>query len=255
MTNPSMVQTGRFSDRDLITSVINTFYILDYGFVSTVNDDGTVDVTHAKRLKTRYGDSLDPTKTKSVELLTLSGKGFSINWDIKQGDQVLLLGLKDYIPSVEDVTSATETTVYLHYTRETLKAFPLSVFNDEAKVTVSIEDGSIEMGAEGDLTADIQGDSSVTIEGDATDEVDGDYSKTTKGDSSEEVDGDIKIESKGKMTIKTSSGLTLNGNVKVTGGQFECGGTVSPTGSGALCGIPYCPFTGAPQCGSTSSGT
>ena len=56
---------------------------------------------------------------------------------------MLLLGLKDYIPKVKDVASASETTVYNHYTRECLKALPLCVFNDQAKVIIKVESGKL----------------------------------------------------------------------------------------------------------------
>jgi hypothetical protein len=80
-----------------------------------------------------------------VEVLTIAGSGFSINFDYKKGDKVLLLGLKNYVPKVDDVTSATETTAYLHYSRETLKALPLCVFNDDAKVKIEVEDGALKL--------------------------------------------------------------------------------------------------------------
>jgi hypothetical protein len=82
------------------------------------------------------------------EMLTVCGAGFSIKFDYKKGDKVLLLGLKDYIKKAQDVTSATETTSYFHYTRETLKAIPLCVFSDDAKVKVEVEDGTLKITTE-----------------------------------------------------------------------------------------------------------
>ena len=87
--------------------------------------------------------------TKRIEVLTLAGSGFSFKFDYKKGDKVLLLGLKNYIKNVKDVTQATETTSYQHYTRETLKAIPLCVFNGEAKVTMQIKDGNVTVDAKG----------------------------------------------------------------------------------------------------------
>ena len=77
-------------------------------------------------------------------------------------------------------------------------------------------------------------------------------------------DGSIEIESKDKISIKAgadveldagSNNVTFKGAVKVTGVSFEAGGTVAPSGTGCLCGLPYCAFTGAPQSGSKSMGT
>ena len=135
----------QYTERTLIESILASHYIVDYGFIKSVNPDKTIDVTHAKQLKTLDGQSLKATVTKNVEVLTLCGGGFSFTFDYKKGDKVLLLGLKDYVPKVKDVTSATETTAYLHYSRETIKAIPLCVFNGEAKATVVVNNGKIEL--------------------------------------------------------------------------------------------------------------
>ncbi|MBR5775011.1 MAG: hypothetical protein IKY42_01955 [Bacteroidaceae bacterium] len=135
----------KYTERTLIESVLSSFYILDYGLIKTVNPDKTIDVVHAKKLKMLDGTELKQTVTRNVEVLTLAGAGFSITFDYKKGDKVLLLGFKNYIPKVEKVTSATETTDYQHYTRECLKAIPMCVFKDDAKATVVIKDGKIEL--------------------------------------------------------------------------------------------------------------
>lgn len=139
----SVFLSEKYTDRDLIESVLQSFYIVDYGYIKTVNQDKTIDVIHAKKLKTYSGETLQQTESKKIEVLTLSGSGFSIQFDYKKGDKVLLLGLKDFIPKAADVNSATETTNYLHYTRETMKALPLCVFNDKAKVVIKIESGKL----------------------------------------------------------------------------------------------------------------
>ena len=144
----------KLTERSLIESIVSSFYILDYGLIKAVNPDKTIDVIHAKQLKTYAGQSLKATVTTNIEVLTLSGAGFSINFDYKKGDKVLLLGLKNYIKKVEDVTRATETTAYMHYSRETLKAIPMCVFNDEAKVTIAIEDGNMAVNTKDVLTLD-----------------------------------------------------------------------------------------------------
>ena len=137
------------TERTLIESILSSFFILDYGYIKTVNADETIDVVHAKKLKLINGKELNQTVTKSIEVLTLAGSGFSFKFDYKKGDKVLLLGLKNYIKNVKDVTQATETTSYQHYTRETLKAIPMCVFNGDAKVTMKIKDGNVTVDAKG----------------------------------------------------------------------------------------------------------
>lgn len=146
MSGNSVFLNEKLTERSLVESILASHYILDYGFIKKVNDDKTVDVTHAKQLKTYDGQTLKATVTTGVEVLTIAGGGFSIKFDYKKGDKVLLLGLKDFIPKVEEVTSATETTAYIHYARETIKAIPLCVFSDKAKVQIKIEDGKLTIG-------------------------------------------------------------------------------------------------------------
>ncbi len=148
MESNSVFLSEKLTERNLIESILASHFIIDYGFIKKVNDNKTVDVTHAKQPKTLDGKTLPATVTTGVEVLTIAGGGFSINFDYKKGDKVLLLGLKDYVPKVEEVTSATETTTYLHYSRETLKAIPLCIFNDEAKVTVQVENGTMKVDAQ-----------------------------------------------------------------------------------------------------------
>lgn len=143
----NIFEAERFTDRNLIESILASFYIVDYGYIKTVNPDKTIDVVHAKILKTMSGESLRPTTTKGLEVLTLSCGGFALQVDYKAGDKVLLLGLKDYVPKVQSVAIATETTSYIHYTRETMKALPLCVFNNTAAVQVKATAGKLEVQA------------------------------------------------------------------------------------------------------------
>ena len=153
----SIFLAEKYTDRDLLESVLQSFYIVDYGYIKKVNTDKTIDVVHAKRLKTYSGQNLPQTETKEIEMLTLSGSGFAVQFDYKKGDKVLLLGLKDFRPKAAEVSTATETTNYLHYTRETIKALPLCVFNDDAKVVVKIENGDMAVDTQGKIK--LNGDS------------------------------------------------------------------------------------------------
>lgn len=69
-----------------------------------------------------------------------------------------------------------------------------------------------------------------------------------------QIKGNISITVDGNCDLNASQ-VTITANTKITGGNCEIGGTVSPTGQGAFCGIPFCAFTGAPQCGNISQGT
>lgn len=143
---PSIVNADQYDDRNLIESIINSYFIIDYGFISEVNVDNTVNVIHAKKLKARTGENLPETITKNIEVLTLCSKGFSFSIPYEKGDKVLLLGFKDFVKSTDSVTQATENLFFIHYDRETMKALPLCVFNSKAKIKIEAKDGNLTIG-------------------------------------------------------------------------------------------------------------
>lgn len=147
----STLQATSLSERDLITNILTNFFIVDYGYINKVNPDKTVNVTHAAKPVLIDGTELGETTTDDVEVLTISGAGFSINWDYKANDKVLLLGLKDYVPKVENVTKASVPGAFVHYDRATIKAIPLCIFSDDAKVKVDIEEGTLTLECEKDV--------------------------------------------------------------------------------------------------------
>lgn len=83
----------------------------------------------------------------------------------------------------------------------------------------------------------------------------------TDGKVSFTADKDLELNVSGNATIKCdkdasieAQNVTVKSSVKteIKGGQVKLAGTVAPTGSGALCGLPSCLFTGAPHVGDTS---
>lgn len=144
----TFIEETQYSDRDLIVRLLANFYIIDYGFVNKVNADGTVNVTHAKRPMTLEDVELPETRTNNLEVLCLSGAGFTLQWDIQAGDQVLLLGLKDYVREVAKVTKSSSQEAFIHYTRDNMKVFPLTVFNNQARVVVKAHGGTLSIDTE-----------------------------------------------------------------------------------------------------------
>lgn len=142
---PTVIEAAGLNDRNLIEAIVGNFFIIDYGFITKVNPDKTVNVTHAKRPKSVTGEDLREITTTNLEVLTIAGKGFSLNFDFQKGDKVLLLGLKNYIKKTGDINNATNTDTYLHYSRETMKVLPLCVFNNDAKVKVEIAEGTMKV--------------------------------------------------------------------------------------------------------------
>ena len=145
MKQTDLMRAQGITERDLIESIINSYFFIDYGTITKVNSDKTVNVQHAKIPVLENGKKLKALQSNNIELLTLSGENFSFNAGTKEGDKVLLLGLKDYIEKVSDVSGAGEQSAYVHYKRDSLKAFPLCTFNGEAKVTVTVEDDTLKL--------------------------------------------------------------------------------------------------------------
>lgn len=62
---------------------------------------------------------------------------------------------------------------------------------------------------------------------------------------------DINITADTNVNINVSGNATVKaGTLETTGGTWKTGnGVASATGDGPFCGIPFCAFSGAPQCG------
>ncbi len=157
------VQATGFSEKDLIINILNNFFIVDYGYINKVNGDKTINVTHSAKPVLLDGTELGETTTDNVEVLTVSGAGFSIQWDYKAGDKVLLLGLKDYVPKVAEVENAEVPKAFIHYDRTTIKAIPLCLFSDEAKVQVLVDNGKMTINTEDKLELDGNDNGGVVI--------------------------------------------------------------------------------------------
>lgn len=140
------------TERDVFVRLLGSFFIVDYGLVYSVNPDKTVNVAHAKWPQREDGIPLPETRTQNIEVLTFSGGGFSLGWDIRPGDQVLLLALKDYIPRCSEVTVSSKQVAPVHYDRANIKAFPFSVFRSLSDVNISAEEGKLKV----NTTADIE---------------------------------------------------------------------------------------------------
>ena len=107
----------------------------------------------------------------------------------------------------------------------------------------------------GDITLTTKGKQEKTVEGDAT--------QIYKGKWSVSVTGDASIESKGAVNIKATSSCKVEASSEVNIKAPQCvidsqilnfkgtksQGTVPPSGSGVLCGIPACICSGAPHVG------
>lgn len=112
-------------------SIISDAFFADYGIVTAVHDQKTVDVKHAVLSVTRPGivaeaRVLDALVTTGVEILWTSMGGLAITGTVKNGDPVLLIGLRDLLPSTQGLTAPAQPPEFWHYAQQTMKAIPMS---------------------------------------------------------------------------------------------------------------------------------
>ena len=122
--------------------------------------------------------------------------------------------------------------------------------DSDATITLEIDQ---EKEDEEKATLKIHGNT-ITISKDGINiETDKNIGFTVKGDTKIEVSGNTEVKASKDATIEAQN-VTVKSSAKteIKGGQVVLGGTVTPSGKGALCGIPSCLFTGAPHVGDTT---
>ena len=99
------------------------------------------------------------------------------------------------------------------------------------------------------------GDTKITIDGENVSiETSGKVSFIIGGTTITEEDGSVKIKTD-SCEIKGSDIKVDGGNVTITGGNLKTKGVSSTDLQGPFNAIKVCPFSGAPHCGSSVSGT
>lgn len=204
-----------------LSNIVNRKNIINVGIITKVIDENFVNV------KLYYTDTESvPVIISSVRLLHIGTAKCKINIQPAVGDNVLLFASKDFIEKLEYQHEPKEKEIAIEpYDNTTIQGILISPEGrDDAKVTIKIdEEGSITLETEKDISVNAKGNASVV------------------------ADGDVTVEAKNNATVKSQ-------NTKLTGGIVEIGGAVTPSGQGALCGIPYCVYSGAPQTGKQTQG-
>lgn len=200
---------------------INATNYINVGVITKVHSENYVDVT------LYYTDSSGKkVNIPAVRLLHVGTTKCKLLITPVVGDNVLLLCPKDFIEKLQyNRPPQKSKSSYLPYGNINMCGILIKAEEDtNVKTTIKInENGDISVETDGDVNLQCGGNAEVVAE------------------------GDVSVEAKQNATLKSQ-------NTKLTGGIVEVGGTVTPTGQGAFCGIPYCPYTGAPQTGNQSSG-
>jgi len=141
VSNLQMQETYR-TERDFVQGLVWSMFMADYGIITSVNSDDTVDVKHAIKLVLNTDEALSETVTPNIEVLWPASNAFSMRHTLAVGDRVLLIGLKFRIDSV-DIDNADYPKDLFHYSQETLKAIPLCLYNADAGTTIEEHEGDL----------------------------------------------------------------------------------------------------------------
>ena len=112
------------------------------------------------------------------------------------------------------------------------------------------KDGNLDINLRANSKINIVTDSEIIIGGNSDIKVTGNSTIGVDGDSSINVGGNTDITCP-NVTVSSSGKILLTG-----GGSLETGSgaSCSPTSTGGFCGIPVCPFSGAPHVGNSIGG-
>lgn len=206
----------------LLSNIVNSRNIINVGIITKVIDENFINV---RLYNTDIGSS--PTYISAVRLLHIGTSKLKIKVTPAIGDTVLLLANRDFVKVLENNHEQKPADVLVEpYSKSTMQAILISPEEDDNNKTL--------------ITVDEEGTVSIST--------DKDINVSAKGNITAKCDGDLNVEAKGNATVKSP-------NTKLTGGNVEIGGSVAPSGQGALCGMPFCAYSGAPQTGKISSGT
>lgn len=117
------------TEQRLIRAEIESKVFADYGIVQSYSS-GKVDIILASRKSIDGKELAEDIEVKGVELLFPASKGLSFEYEVAQGDQVLVIGLKKRIATVKDLASSSFNVNPSSYDINTLKAIPFGALRD-----------------------------------------------------------------------------------------------------------------------------
>lgn len=153
-----------------------------------------------------------------------------------------------------------DPTYHSYYIYEVLKETDFIGFRSSGKmidltpdhITIGVYDESTEYSngdrpdcsALANITVDSSGAITIHAASDITINGDANCNITITGNASINVSGNTDLNVSGNATVKAG------GTLETDGGTWKTtNGVAKPSGNGPFCGIPFCAFSGAPQCG------
>jgi hypothetical protein len=143
---PSFYDAALTTDGMVFEYNVSNKFFADYGSIDSISSDGsTCDIKHLSLLTFDGETSNNPIISKDIELLYLSSSEMSISMSPKIGDTVLMIGLKNFLPSTVPNLSPSTPFSFDHYNYSTIKAIPLSAINSGSGVTFRAKSGKIRL--------------------------------------------------------------------------------------------------------------
>lgn len=177
--------------------------------------------SHAKRINLK-ATSLESEKDGKIQI------GVSEVEAYKESDEGIEQDFNELPPTQNQSLSTYTSSSIIH---------SVSTSDDGYEETINSKAKTIEVG-----------DTKVTIDGE-------NVSIQTSGKVSFTIGGTKISHENGKVSIETTNCEIKGTNVKITGGTLQTQGVSSADMNGPFNAIKVCPFSGAPHCGSSVSGT
>jgi hypothetical protein len=133
------------TDNDVINSIINSKFIIDYGTIKSINKAGTL-ATIQHQVNANFNGKDYTLVTPNVEVLYNSNSSLSLNSPPQVGDGVILFGLRRFLqtttPPLQDPVSQVSGAAY---DRSTMKCFPLSTIGGQSLLTIAVVNGKLQV--------------------------------------------------------------------------------------------------------------
>jgi hypothetical protein len=226
------------------------------------------DVQPSLKRKMPGGKYLDFPVIPDVPVLFPGTKKYTLHFPLEEGDEVLLIasergtdswkaqggkGIEETDPRRFDLQDCyaipgLQPVEFIPVKEDGLNIVHKTAFDGDLISQVTMDDKKIEVKYKEKADVLIEDDHIKAKTEKCSTDMTGEKIELTNGkDKITANAGNVEVDASTKATIKAPS-------VEITGGNFSMKGTVTP-GTGPLCALPNCLFTGAPHGGSLASGT
>lgn len=250
-----MNTSGMLSDANFnydVRNIINKTLLISFGYITEVLDNNYVQVSLCAS-NTGKGDSI------VCPIISTRSKNLSIYVEPNVNDLVEIRSIRDFEYGVFNTPETKLIKNSKSYTALSCFAvlsahYPLYEADkdedNENQIDIRVKEDSV--------VARVNTKNKITFTRDTEDEENNTTVIETLGHTITITKDDISFDSNDKpinvdgKELNVTADTTLDGNTTIKGASktLTIAGTVTPTGTGCLCGMAFCPMTGAPIAGS-----